>query len=409
MEIENNNNALIIAANFDYYQNGKLVAPLIHGVMQNGKRLFSCLLCIILFVSMTGCNSKIKENSSVQINLNDYVHVEFSGDNMAGYALAGINKEKFLLDHINNISFNKENVQVYRELYGDTDESAAKAVLRYISVSLDKSNYLSNDDVVNTVWKIDTEKISTYFEIDYTCSSQPFIVSGLKDAETFDPFEGLSVTFSGIAPYGEVNVCSDYISNFGGTYQPSKSDNLRNGDTITITYTCPDKAEMISQCGMYPSCYENTYTVSGLNKYVQSVSEISKEDYDKLVSDAAEKVWVLGYGNYTEAKFCGTYFYTAKDKPAHGVHFLSWCGTPVGNAVCFVFEHPEEIGKAGAPNVYTVITLENLLMDTNGNLVYSRHDMAERFNKYESQSALKEEFIGVFDDIMNCSDNTDFN
>lgn len=166
---------------------------------------------------------------------------------------------------------------------------------------------------------------------------------------------------------------------------------------------------MISRYGKYPFCFEKTYTVSGLSKYVQSIDEISQADYSKLVSNAAEKIWVLGYGNYKEANYCGNYFYFANGKPAHGVQFLTWCGTPVGNAICFVFEHPEEIGKVGSPNVYTVITLENLLMDENGELVYNRHEMEERFNKYESKNVLQQEFVGVFDEIMICTDNTDFN
>lgn len=90
-------------------------------------------------------------------------------------------------------------------------------------------------------------------------------------------------------------------------------------------------------------------------------------------------------------------------------HFLSWCGTPVGNAVCFVFDHPEEIGVANSPNVYTVINLENLLINEQGEFVYNRHDMSQMNNPYESKESLKSAFVGVFDEIMNCSNTVKFN
>ncbi len=347
-------------------------------------------------------------NISAKINLNNYVSVEFEGDNLAGYGSVTFDKERFLLDHIGSVSFNKESIQVYRELYGNTDKSAANAILNYISVSLDKRNKLSNGDTVKTVWKIDTEKVETYFVWDYVCTSESFTVSGLKDADTFDPFERLEVSFSGISPYGTASAYN-YGNDYSGTYKVTPNNNLKNGDKVTVTYSCSDKATMVANYGKYPSSFEKTYTVSGLNTYVRSMTELTTEQQNKLISDARAKIWVLGYGNYTDAKYCGDYFYTAKGKEVHGVHFLSWCGTPVGNAVCFVFEHPEEIGVANSPNVYTVIALENLLINEQGELVYNRHDMSQMSNRYESNESLKNAYVGVFDEIMHCSNNVKFN
>lgn len=354
-----------------------------------------------------GSQEESSPTNTAKINLNNYTSVKFEGDNLAGYGSVTFDKEQFLLDHIGNISFNKENIQVYRELYGNTDKSAANAIIKYISVSLDKRNKLSNGDTVKTVWEIDTEKVETYFVCDYVCTSESFTVSGLKDADTFDPFERIEVTFSGTAPYGTASAYN-FGSDYGGTYKVTPNKNLKNGDKVTVTYSCSDKATMVANYGKYPSTFEKTYTVSGLNTYLQSIAELTIEQQNKLVSDARAKIWVLGYGNYTDAKYCGDYFYTAKGKEAHGVHFLSWCGTPVGNAVCFVFEHPEEIGVDSFTNVYTVITLENLLINEQGELVYNRHDMSQMSNHYESKESLKNAFVGVFDEIMNCSNNVKF-
>lgn len=348
------------------------------------------------------------DNSKDKINLNNYISVRFSGNDLAGYASVSFDKEKFLLDNINNISFNKDNLQVYRELYGNTGNSAANDILKYVSAGLNKQSKLSNGDVVEIVWHIDTEKLESYFVWEYTCSTQLFTVEGLKEADTFDPFENVEISFSGNAPYAKASIYN-YGYNYNGSYTISQSENLKNGDEIKIVYNCDDKATMIANYGKYPSTYEKTYKVSGLNTYVQSIDEISSEAYSKLIENAASKIWVLGYGNYKDAKYCGNYFYSAKEQPAHGVYFLQWCGTPVGNAVCFVFEHPESIGSStDTKTVYTVIAIENLLIDESGNLIYNKHEMWELSKKYESQDALSEAFVGVFDDIMKCANNLDF-
>ena len=350
------------------------------------------------------------DNSTV-INLDKYVSVQFEGKDLAGRASVTFDKEQFLLDNIGNISFNQENLQVYHELYGNTGKSAAYTIMQYISVHLSKITKLSNGDTVETVWMFDTEVIETYFVWEYTCSSQHFTVEGLKEAGTFDPFEEINVTFSGIAPYGEANVYNRMIElYYGGSFEISPCSNLKNGDQVTVTYTCDDKATMIAKHGVYPASYEKTYTVSGLNTYVQSIEEISDSDFDRLISDAVDKIWVTGYGNYRDAKYCGNYFYTAKNQPAHGVYFLQWCGFPVGNAVCFVFEYPSEFeSQSDSGTAYLVIALENLLIDENGSLVYSKHEMWQIDEIYTSQEALNKAFIGVFDEIMHCANNVEFN
>ena len=394
------------------------------------RKIISFVVCVAMIFALTGCfankpgkgenvpatdsadeknNDKTSADSdSSKVDIANYVSVKFEGKNTAGRGSVKFNKEKFLLDHIGNISFNQENYQVYKELYGDTDTSAANAILKYVSVQLTKSSGLSNGDKVETVLKINAEKVDTYFVWDYTFSPQSYTVEGLSEAKSFDPFENFKLSFSGIAPYAEIST-TNYASNRGGAYSVTPSSNLKNGDTVTVKYTCEDKKTMIARYGEYPASYEKTYTVSGLDTYVQSIDEISDSDFEKLVANARENIRVIGYGIYRDAKYCGNYFYTAKDQPAHGVYFLQWCGHQVGNAVCFVFEHPTDLDKPeSSGTTFTVIALENLMFDENGNLVYNKYEMWQMSQKYKSQDAVTEAFVGVFDDIMHCDNNVTF-
>lgn len=59
----------------------------------------------------------------------------------------------------------------------------------------------------------------------------------LEEAKTFDPFEGIQVTFDGVAPNGyayvEGNPSASAAQQFG--YELDKSEGLSNGDTVTVT------------------------------------------------------------------------------------------------------------------------------------------------------------------------------
>ena len=382
------------------------------------RRIISFLLISAFVLSLSSCSFETGETDSIVSNsayslttieseapiernlvvLDDYVRVEYDGYDFAGIARVSFDKEQFLLDHINDIAFNEENRRVYQELYGTDGRSAASAILDYVSVGLDKTSPLCNGDLVNTIWTIDTERVEDYFDWNYFCSSQSYTVAGLPEAETYDPFEEVMVSFSGTAPYGIVNIYAHDINRdyYGGIFEASPIDNLSNGDEVVVTYSCDDKSTMIERYKKYPNCFEKTYTVNGLDTYVQSLDKISEDAFEKLIDDARNPEF-----RTADAYYCGYFFYTAKDRPAHGVQFLEWCGLPVGNAICFVFEDGLDAGN------YTVVALENLVFDESGELIYQKHEMYKMFQTY-TQDNLIDSFVGVFDDIMDCTYDVNF-
>ena len=71
-----------------------------------------------------------------------------------------------------------------------------------------------------------------------------------------------------------------------------------------------------------------------------------------------------------------------------------------------MFQHPKEIGKTDSPNVYTIIALENLLINEKNELVYSKHTMEQMMTQYESREDLTNHFLENYSEFMNCSNNT---
>lgn len=363
------------------------------------KKATAILLAGILILSLCACGA----GRGKTVDLSNYVNVTFSGKDLGGRASVSFDKEQFLLDNVNNISFNQKNLKVYRELYGSRDDSAASAILRYFSVDVEPGRRLANGDEVEVVWTFDTEKLETYFKWDYVCTPRTFTVSGLPEAPTFDPFEDLELLYNGNAPYAEVSLHPVVaVIEDRGTYSIEPSTGLKNGDQFTVTFSCEDDRDMISQHSAYPSAREKTYTVSGLNTYVQSIDTISDEDFDQLIDDALSNVWVSGYGVYRDAKYCGYYFFSAKDQPARDVH-----SDPVANAICFIFRHPDS-DDDDARTVYTVVVLENILVDESGAIINRKHEMWKLHNTFTSDTEVKAAFVGVYDEIMHCTDCTTF-
>lgn len=333
---------------------------------------------------VTSTSSVSAENTSM-IDLSNYITVTFEGKDMAGYATVTFDKERFLLDNINKVSFKEENMQVYNDLYGYVDESAASAMLSFINVKLDVVNKLSNGDTVQVLWELDSDKILSYFNVNYIHPPKTYVVTGLENPDTYDPFENLTVQFSGISPYGTAS-CSSSYDYYGGTYTISPSSNLKNGSKVKVTYNCQDNATMMELYGTYPSVLEKTYTVKGLSSYVKSTDEISDDQYNQMVADAAQHVYVPGYGYYSDATYCGNFFFTSKGDPND--YYYSY-GKTLGNMIFLVFSHPSDWDDSYSRTVYSVIRLDNIIIDSYGNISYFSYDFTNFDSYYENEKELK--------------------
>ena len=97
---------------------------------------------------------------------------------------------------------------------------------------------------------INLSVIETYFNIKYIFKETKFMVEWLTEANSFDPFEDIEITYSGVAPFA--NASSNYYGNLG-EFSINPNNNLWNGDVIHVDFICDDKSTMINEFGKYPS------------------------------------------------------------------------------------------------------------------------------------------------------------
>ena len=243
------------------------------------------------------------------IKLDKYMEVSAEGYNTVGKATLSFDTEKFEKDYEKKLEKalkkgkNKKNKNAYQasaylpDYFGDYDPTSEAAILLSDAVSgeLDKTSSLSNGDVITYQWNCDDDYVLNKYGFKLKYSDIQYTVSGLEEAETFDPFEGLEVTFEGIETEGRATLNGQPTAREAQdlNYDFDKRSDLSNGDTVTVsvsTYNgdvidyCIDKYDKI------PSPMEKTFTVAGLQHYVSGAGDIS-DDARKSMENRGQEIY----------------------------------------------------------------------------------------------------------------------
>lgn len=200
-------------------------------------------------------------NSAESLNAFTDVSVSYSGTN--GYGTAEVNTSKCAAIILDNFTF---------------------------SITTSSNNgSLSDDDVITVVANCTS---ASYNPDDSTIeyggkkyvvsksSSKEFTVSGLGNVQELDPFENVTVNFSGISPrVTATGVNTDNASDFIKStfeYTISETSNLKLGDVITVTaeYKAGITDETLLKHGFTLLKSQRTYLVENIDAYVTKIKDI---------------------------------------------------------------------------------------------------------------------------------------
>ena len=144
----------------------------------------------------------------------------------------------------------------------------------------EEDSFFSNGDVVTINVSYD-ESMARALGISFTDSSFDYTIDGLEDKLETSPFEGLSVKFGGVAPYGTVQIdksnCIQYVID-NVTFICDNHD-LSNGDKVIVK--AEYNAEIAERNGYVFTEDVKKFTVVGLSKYVNSMFGVS---YDQTTA-----------------------------------------------------------------------------------------------------------------------------
>lgn len=275
--------------------------------MKRKSTLITALTAVGLCLCMTACGSK-------KINLNDYVEVEFKGYDSAGTASCYVDLDRLIEDHLEVFGLDDDaSLLELSKVYGDLEDR--------LSGELDKSKQLSNGETVTFKWdSFNEDKIKEKYSVVFSHSDLKFQVSDLDIPREFDPFDYISVAYDGIAPSGNLIINKDSSNPVSGlNYRADRSDNLSNGDIVTITVeVSSDLNEYCLGKGYIPTAEKREYKVSGLTSYARTLHDIPDETKEKLRTQAEDSIraycagWAEG-NSLKQLEFLGYYFLAPKE------------------------------------------------------------------------------------------------
>lgn len=232
--------------------------------MQKKKKqiIFSLALIAISVLAifmLSGCSKK-----TVIVELDKYVSVSVDGFNEQGVAQIVFDLDSYLED--------------YGDLIEPTDKKnqsdiqpALAALNEYTTKELSKSENLSNGDVIYLTWKFNNEEARKNYRCWFKGEGQEHTVRNLRELSDFNPFDHISVSFSGYVGLGKLNLEIEDIPEMEYiNFTPDIKENLGSDDTVTIyaDVLCSDE-EFMDIFSEQVVKTEESYHVEGLTKIEQ--------------------------------------------------------------------------------------------------------------------------------------------
>lgn len=214
-----------------------------------------CISALFILILCAGCGS-----------------VEYSVQDFADVTVAGYTEHGTLSIKVKDSAVN----QIYAD--GQKDKTAALRFAETFKFTYDgqdeEDSYFNNGDVVTIDVTYD-KSLANSLGISFVDSSFQYTVNGLEDKLETSPFEGLNVKFSGVAPYGTVQLdksnCIQYVID-NVTFYCDNYD-LSNGDKVVVR--AEFNSEIAERNGYVFTEDVKKYTVVGLSKYVKSMTGVS--------------------------------------------------------------------------------------------------------------------------------------
>ncbi len=233
--------------------------------MKKGSLVSLCASCISLSLVLGACGKKDADETAdfYHVDLSEYVIVTVTGYN--GYAVATVELDP---DKISDLEDDLED-EVSKHDREDIPE-----LIDSLTFTLSEDENLSNGDTLEIKTEYD-EDIAEDLEVTFENTSFSYDVEDLEEATAIDPFEGLTLVYSGVSSHGELTFdttgCDEYVRNELSFYA-DENYGLTNGDKITVEvyYSQSD----LDENSIVLTQVTKDYTVEGLPIIPDSLDQV---------------------------------------------------------------------------------------------------------------------------------------
>ncbi len=212
----------------------------------------SCMFFVVcMMFLLAGCAEKI--------NLNEYLEVEYEGVNEHATATYEIDYVDLISDYEEIFGFDED------DLEDEDGEDFLEDMEDAIDGDLNEDKNLKNGDELTFTWDVSAKKIEDKYKVKFEYTDVTMTVEGLDELEEIDAFAGVEVTFEGPSGYATAEFSTRNQKYNMFRYNFSGGENLKNGDTVTVSLVDGYMAQCIAE-GIMPKETVKTYKVEGLTE-----------------------------------------------------------------------------------------------------------------------------------------------
>lgn len=264
-------------------------------------------------------------------------------------------------------------------------------VQEYVTFGYTKEN-LSNGDTV-TVSANYSAKIAEEQFIIIENETKEFTVSGLKEPVELDPFEKLSITYTGASPYIKAVADSTKCDSMVNQYIQFNIEDkyLRNGDTFTVSavYNEYDAEEN----GFIVKKDTHTYTVENQPEYVTSLDGLDLKALQTELDDKLTSFTAANEGDYRFADVYMGYFQSIAEKKYRIAYLVSlktsfedkFDGYNYNyNRYIQIYEYIVNEANVGHKKVYIAVYVNNIQKNADGTISWDIELGSKSDENYDS-------------------------
>ncbi len=265
------------------------------------------ILMVLIIIFVIRCNKKELKD---EISLARYVLFTVEGVDSRGKAVLSVDEVGIY--------------GVLSQVYGvDTPESYYSEFVDSLQAESDKSEGISNGDVINI--RVDYDKeLADSLGIKIAEATRTVRVTDLKPGEKINLFSDIKIITGGISPYVYATYVNESGNDFLKTleYKISKTDNLAIGEEIEITCAVDEKTA--ADRGYYYDADVMTYTITKADKYADAPADVDMEllntlddiNIQVIKDETADTTYRMAY------KVTGRTEYLYRDNNEEAVSFL---------------------------------------------------------------------------------------
>ena len=358
-------------------------------VSKNMKRNCIVLACIgcLFFIGITALAAY--NNRPVQIPLDNFYQVEFTGEDGLGEGKLIFQKEDFEKNYLGKIKRKGRNRKRSRGIFGMMTNLFLKEAEKEIILSeveyavmqlpeLSEESQLENGDHVSLSCKEDLSWIEKSYNVKLLWEDKDLVVKGLYERTAVNPFDFLDVQFTGNSPQirAELSLKDAPAWMELSDVNISKREGLASGDKIQVTFY-QELTRKAEKEHIYFLETEKEYEVPKANAYWTSGKDIPGDTLRLLQEafmDSLHREMTGGTeGEYVDlsgisVQYLGNYFLSRKeDAPVLGHNRLF---------LLFEVHVPLKLKDGSVQNIQYCngIEYQDLLMDQNGKALVKPED-----------------------------------